>query len=231
MWGQGIFFVFGVVLLLTFSITAMVAIDPILTLWALGPIPLVVILSQRLARTVNRRGAAASRQRGKLSATVHEDLAGISVVKSFHLELQRSLQLSQEAARLAQSVLAVQRAAGLYGPLTFAFVAAGTGAALWLGGNAVIEGKMGLGALVQFNMYLGLLAGRIVMLASVIPVFQQGRVAWQRIAAILSHEPAIVDGRGLRLRGAVAPQLAFLFSASIADNIAFGTMRSTKATR
>jgi ATP-binding cassette subfamily B protein len=194
MWGTGIFMVFGIVLLLLFSIIAMVTIDPFLTLCALAPIPLIVIASQYLSKLVKRLGMDMSQRRGQLSSTVHEDLAGIAVVKTYGLENQRGQHFTDQSKRLMRASLAVQRASLVYGPLTGAFVTAGTIVVLWLGGHSVIEGKLGLGTLVQFNTYLALLGGRIVGLAAVLPVFQQGDVAWQRISAMLARPAAIVDG-------------------------------------
>jgi len=199
MWGQGIFYVFGVVCLLLFALVAMLVIDPILTAWALGPIPVIVFVSQALGKRVKRLTMTASQDRGHLASTVQEDFAGIGVVKSYRLEQHRAEHFARESAQLKKSALRMTRNSLLYSPLTGVFVAVGTVAVLWLGGSRVIDGRMGLGELVQFNTYLGLLGFRIVTLASIIPVFQQGAVSWQRVSSMLGRVSTITDGPGAPL--------------------------------
>ena len=233
MWGQGIFYGFGVGLLLAFAIIAMVSIDPILTVLALAPIPPIVLTSQYLSRRIKRLGTEASRQRGKLASDAHEDLAGIDVVKGYHLEQERGRKFSQQASVLMRSVLAVQRASGWYGPLTGLFIAAGTVVVLWRGGSAVIDGSLELGDLVQFNTYLTMLGFRVVTLASIIPVFQQGVVSWQRISAVLAREPTVKDAAGPALAASGAGDLEFrdlgveIDGRRVLDGVSFGVPGGT----
>ncbi|HEY4055200.1 MAG TPA: ABC transporter ATP-binding protein [Kofleriaceae bacterium] len=199
MWGNGITFAVGVGCLFLFSVIAMLVIDPILTLWAFAPIPVVVLVSRYFSNTLRKRNTEASLERGKLSAAVHEDLAGIGAIKNYQAEPARTDSFEGLSTRLKRVSLASDFISGMYGPLTASFVAIGTAAVLYRGGTAVIEGKLALGSLVQFNAYLAQLAIRIVSLASIMPVFQQGEVSWGRIHALLGRPPAIVDGKGAPL--------------------------------
>jgi ATP-binding cassette subfamily B protein len=207
MWGNGITFAVGVGCLLLFSVIAMLVIDPILTLWAFAPIPLVVIVSRYFGNTLRVRTGEMSVERGKLSSAVHEDLAGIGAIKNYQAEPARMLSFAGLSTRLRRLAFGVDFISGLYGPLTAVFVAIGTAAVLYRGGLAVIEGRLAVGSLVQFNAYLAQLAIRIVSLASIMPVFQQGEVAWGRVRTLLDRPPTIVDGKGpaldARARGEV----------------------------
>ncbi|CAN5757091.1 ABC transporter ATP-binding protein [soil metagenome] len=196
MWGHGISVAFGIACLFLFSMIAMIVIDPILTLWAFGPIPIVIIATRYLTARVKQRNAEANSMRGQLSSAVHEDVSGIGAIRNYQAEPQRTKKFGELSQQLTRGSLGAQFVAGLYGPLTATFVAIGTAAVLWRGGIAVTDGRLRLGSLVQFNGYLIQLSGRVVMLASVMPLFQQGEAAWQRITKLLSRAPTIVDGSG-----------------------------------
>ena len=76
----GTVFAFGGVLV------AMLAVDPWLTLWAMAPYPVLVLLGRRFNVVLSDRTQAAQDQLGVLSARVQEYLAGMAVVRAYTLE-------------------------------------------------------------------------------------------------------------------------------------------------
>jgi ATP-binding cassette subfamily B protein len=194
--GWGVIHVVGVGSLLILSVAVMVRIDPILTLWALAPIPPVIFVTRRLGERINRASDLAQDRAAQMSSTVHESLAGIGVIRAYHLQRQRSAQVVAGSQRVVGTWMSTVLAEGTLSVVLGALGAASIFAILWVGGNAAIEGRIELGRLIQFNTYVALLAARIGALGGVVSLIQSGRASWKRLAAILSSKPAIADGKG-----------------------------------
>jgi ATP-binding cassette subfamily B protein len=83
---------FGTVMLVSTSfpfagtLAAMWVIDPLLTLWALAPSPLLVVLARRFNHRVEVESTALQEQLGALSAKVQENLSGMAVVRAYTME-------------------------------------------------------------------------------------------------------------------------------------------------
>ncbi len=196
MWSMGLVFAIGATLLIIFAIVVMVSIDPLLALLTLLPLPVVLFGAQRLSMIVNRLSRETQRHLGNLSSSVQEDLAGIGVVRTYQLEAQRAKQFSELSQHLTRRRMVLQLAATALGPMLGAFVAVSMFVVFWVGGSAAIDGQLGVGQLVQFEAYLGMLTVRVVILGDILSTFQRGAASWGRLADVLDRTPAIVDGTG-----------------------------------
>ena len=72
---------------------------------------------------------------------------------------------------------------------------------LWLGGKAVVDQRITLGAFVAFNGYLAHLAWPTIALGWTLSSMKRGLASMRRIAEILDT-PAPADGPGRGGRGA-----------------------------
>src|SRR5207247_2097518 len=102
---------------------------------------------------------------------------------------------------------------------------------VWYGSHAVISGRISVGQFVAFNGYLAMLGWPMIAFGWVTNMIQRGMASWKRMLQVLETEPAIADSVGgpagprtHALRGAIGfvPQEPFLFSDSLAANVAFG---------
>jgi ATP-binding cassette, subfamily B, multidrug efflux pump len=196
MWSHGVMGAFGFGLFIIITCYAMFVVAPELALWTLLPVPLIVLVSQLVGRLVKRRTAKVMQQLGTLSRTVQEDLAGIAVIRSYHLEKPRQQGFAEQSSLVRRLRVSADIAAGSLSALLNAFTAASMFAVLWIGGSAVIAGELGVGTLVQFSAYVVLVGFRLTAVGPLLAMFQRGVTGWSRIAELLSHQPAIVDGHG-----------------------------------
>jgi ATP-binding cassette subfamily B multidrug efflux pump len=140
------------------GLIAMVAVDPWLTLWALAPCPLLVLLARRANVAVHERTEAAQDQLGVLSARVQEHLSGIGAVRAYTMEAQAVAEFDRANQEYLTRSLALARVLAAFVPLTGLVTGLGALITLWLGGRAVVDGRLTLGALVAFQGYLAYLA-------------------------------------------------------------------------
>ena len=176
------------------TLAAMWSIDPWLTLWALSPSPLLVLATKRFSHAVDEQSVAVQEQLGVLSAKVQENLTGMPVVRAYTME-------TREIESFGAAQRRVPRAQPAPGPHPGGLLAAhGPGRRdwaasiiLWLGGRAVVEGRITLGAFVAFNGYLAYLAWPTVALGWTLAIVRRGMTSMERIVEILDAVPGAAD--------------------------------------
>ena len=78
--------IFRILLLLVLSIVFMVSMHPLLTLLALLPAPIIIVLSFRFHRVIHDGFTDCDENEGKLSAMAQENLTGVRVIRAFGRE-------------------------------------------------------------------------------------------------------------------------------------------------
>ncbi|MFQ5840696.1 MAG: ABC transporter ATP-binding protein [Candidatus Methylomirabilales bacterium] len=191
--GAGPMHLAGTVLTILSTVTLMIVIDPLLTAAAVLPYPLLFAFLMRLKRRMQTRFTAAQEAFSQLSTRAQESLAGVRMVKAYTMERHVIRDFDRLNEGYLQHHLAAARLEATYYPLTMVTGGVGVVAVLALGGVRVLEGALTLGAFVAFNGYLAMLLWPTVGMAWLTNLYQRGRVAADRIAAVLATEPAICD--------------------------------------
>lgn len=182
------------VLIFFATLPLLFAIDPIVALAALAPFPVVMGMSQFLAKKMFGRTRRNQKVLGQLTSAVQENLAGQAVVRAFsqqEQEKERFGEVNQEAYDAAMSLAIIRLImfpmVGLMGALSIAI-------ALYMGGRAIIDGRMDIGDLVEFNARVLQLLWPMIAMGFIISVYQRGKASLERINAVLHERPDIVDG-------------------------------------
>ena len=172
------------------TMAAMLSIDPWLTLYALAPFPLLTFVAKRFNQDVEARSTAVQEQLGTLSAKVQENLTGMTVVRAYTME-EREIGAFERlnAEYLRRSVRLAQTQAVSW-PLLGFISGLGALVVLWLGGGAVMDGRITLGSFVAFNGYLAQLAWPTIALGWTLSNVRRGLASMQRVAQIMESSPA-----------------------------------------
>jgi ATP-binding cassette subfamily B protein len=176
------------------ALGAMLAVDPRLTLWALAPTPLLVLLARRFNVIVSARAHAAQEQLSELSGRVQESLSAIAVVRAYAMEGRAAGRFGEDNAEFLRRSMALARAQAAFGPLMGLIAGLGTLVVLWVGGLEVTAGRLTLGGLVAFNGYLAYLAWPTVALGLTLSIWQRGLSSMTRIREILDAATPPVAG-------------------------------------
>ena len=91
-------------------------------------------------------------------------------------------------------VLRQTRTHGMFSPLLAIMAGIGALGVLWIGGRAVLDGRLTLGVLVAFTGYVAYLAWPTMALGWVLAIVRRGLTALGRVTDILDTPPRIVDG-------------------------------------
>jgi len=180
------------------SVALMLAIDPVLTMVALLPLPLVSVTVKTFGSAIYRQSERIQAQLSTLSAVVQESLAGVRVVRAYCREAVETERFRRENLEYLECNGALIRLQAIFYP-SLAFILGVAGLlVLWLGARHVIEGRITVGQFVQFNAYLVMLSWPMIAFGFVTNLFQRGLAAWRRMLDVLDAPPAVAhpaDGR------------------------------------
>ena len=171
------------------TLVAMSMLDPWLTLWALSPSPLLILVAGRLSHAVEVQSAGVQDQVGVLAARVQENLAGMPVVRAYTMEPREIAAFRLLNDEFLVRSLRLARTQAISWPFMGLIAGAGTLVLLWMGGRAVIEGRITLGAFVAFNGYVAYLAWPTIALGWTLANVRRGLASMKRIAEILDEPP------------------------------------------
>ena len=190
--------VVGSVLLFVVSIVILVWLSPLLSLVMLVSVPVLVWSSLRYGKR-SRPAFLALRDRvADTMSSLQEGLAGVRVVQSFGQETDR---YASYRKRSSAQVSAWRRISlvniGFFPAIAFAQSLA-LAAVLVAGGYLEQHGRVTVGTIVAFALYLISLFDPIARLGDWFSEFQSGRAALAKIATLL-EEPVTVPGGAAEL--------------------------------
>lgn len=192
--GPGIAYSINTITAFLFVIPMMLFISPLLTGLALIPFPVMAVMVNRFGKAINRRYEKIQAQLANISTFVQENLSGISVVKSFVRERNQINQFLNLNEDYVQKNLSFARIYAAFHPSLMLVIGFATVLVLFGGGKFVIDGKISIGELTAFMLYLGMLVWPSIALGWVIGLYQRGAASMKRIRHILDAEPDVHDG-------------------------------------
>ncbi len=175
---------------MVFSLTLMITIDPWLTLWAMLAMPLITVVVRFFARHIFRWSRATQEQLSVMSTFVQENLAGIRVVQAYAQEDNQVRGFKGISSDYRRKTMWLATLWGIFWPLMQVLSGIGAAIVLWLGGRQVLQGTMTLGEFVAFNGYLAMLTWPLMAVGYVVNQYQRGTSALSRLCEILDTKVA-----------------------------------------
>ncbi len=182
------------VLALVSALSVTLTLSPRLTLAALTPLPLLVVLTRRFSRRIFKQTREAQDALGALSGVVQSSVTGVRVVRSFGLEAQELDRFRKENALYVERSLGVAMLRGSMGPLMQAVAASGLLIVFWYGGHLLLTGALQPGAFLAFYRALARLTWPLIALGFLIGLVQRARAGWARLAELFAEPPETLAG-------------------------------------
>jgi ATP-binding cassette subfamily B protein len=174
----------------------LVLIDPLLALCALGCLPLLNVLGRRFSARLHEPVMGIQRESAQVAAVVEETVSGIRVVKGFGAEGSQAARLRTEADDLYDESISANDVRARYLPAMELLPNVGLVAVLGVGGHQVLSGRLELGELVAFSIYIVLLIWPLRMLGMIVAQGQRARASAERVDEVLRTDPKVVDRKG-----------------------------------
>jgi ATP-binding cassette subfamily B protein len=175
------------------SIVILLTLDPVLTVFAVAPLPLINWLARRFSSRIHPAVMAVQQEQAQLAAVVEESVAGIRVVKGFGAEPVQAAKLAVEAEDIRRVSLEAATIRSRYLPAIDVVPNIGLILVLLIGGHRAISGDLTIGQLLAFNLYLALMIWPLRALGMTVAFGQRAGVALTRVQEVLGHEIEVAD--------------------------------------
>jgi len=182
-------------LTIIFTLAAMVAVSPMLTVSLLLFLPLAGFVIGKVGKSLKRPSGEAQEQLGEMLGNVDETISGMRVVKAFNAERHQQLRFRQINNRLlrVRNKISARRDAG--SPMSETLGIIVVSAILWYGGYLIFSGKTSLTG-PFFIFFLSLFYQIINPLKALSTAFynmQKGGAALDRIQELMTVENTITE--------------------------------------
>ncbi len=194
--GYGLVIIAQAALTILFAAVAMIVIDPELALVALSPVPFVIWIAHRYGRRSRPALQEVQQRIAELTADVEENVGGVRVVKAFAREDLQRERFGTSVTRVFDQSMISTRLRAFYNPFIAFLPQIGLAGLLFLGGRAVIDGRLDLGEFTAFYTYMLALLGPMRTVGMLLGLSQRATASGARIFEILDREPAIVATPG-----------------------------------
>ena len=184
--GFGSLAIVDALVVIFFSLTLMITIDPWLTLWsmmAMPLIPVVVRLFWPAYFSLVARDPGSTERYERLHAGKLFRHPGRSSLRSGRKPNPRFR--SRSARSIGSKTMWLATLWGIFWPLMQVHAGIAATIVLWLGGRQVLAGTMSLGEFVAFNGYLAMLTWPLMAIGYTANQYQRGTAALTRIAEVL----------------------------------------------
>jgi ATP-binding cassette subfamily B protein len=187
----------------------MILISSRLTLYALIPLPLLVLVVTYFGSLINRRFERVQAGFARLTEKVRETLAGIRVIKCFVQERGEDQNFKELSKDYLERNMGLVRIWGMFFPLANLLGFLALALVLWLGGEMVIFNRITMGDFVAFNTYLGILIWPMAAIGQAINLFQRGAASMGRLNRIFEAEPEVKSPMRPRILKRIGGEVKF----------------------
>lgn len=174
-------------------VVAMLVFDVQLTVLALLPVPVAMLLAKATGRWVASRTTASRQASASLTTALQELLAGIRVLRLFGRTGAAVTRVDTLSGEQAKTNLALVRLRGGLRPVYTTLMGAGVLFVVWQGGEQVVSGAMTIGGFVAYlELYLRFV-NRGFRVPQMLNSIQSGAAAYARLRPLLAPPPPLAS--------------------------------------
>tara|TARA_B110000444_G_scaffold261429_1_gene313451 strand:+ start:8631 stop:10385 length:1755 start_codon:yes stop_codon:yes gene_type:complete len=189
--GPAILYSLNLIISIALIIPKMTSISPKLTLYALSPLPLLVIAIYKVSSIMNKRSEVVQKQLSKLSSISQETFSGIRVIKSYIQEDFSQVKFMNAAEDYKEKSLNLVKVNALFFPLMILLIGLSTLFTIYIGGLEAIAGNIQVGSIATFVIYVNMLTWPVASLGWVTSIVQRAAASQKRINEFLNEDPEI----------------------------------------
>jgi ABC-type multidrug transport system fused ATPase/permease subunit len=191
--GWQLTFLINSMFLLAAALYSMFVMDLRLTMLLLLLMPPLFLTFYYFGKKIRPLFQQMREQYGNLTSVLHENIAGIRVVRAFAREDFERRRFKSENDKYFETTLASVRVRAFFIPLIALLIGLGTVIIFWYGGSEAISGTLTIGALVAFNAYLAMLVMPMRFLGFFVSGYQLSMIAGDRVFGVMDAELEIKE--------------------------------------
>lgn len=181
----------GIKFILTISV--MISLSPLLTLYALLPLPLLSFVVYIVMKKIHSKFTRIQEKFSELTAQAQENFSGIRVVKSYEREEHEIEEYKKQSAEYLKRKMDLVKLQALFMPVFFMIAGLSAIIVVLAGGSMIINKTLTVGAIVAFMMFLVDLIWPMISFGWVANLIQQADASMKRLLKIFNEPIEIVD--------------------------------------
>ena len=164
---------------------------PVLTLYAVAPLPILSVAIYNLSAAIHKRSTIVQEYLSKLTSFTQERFSGIAVIKAYGIESRTNVDFTELAQGSKNKNIDLAKVQALFFPLMMLLIGASNLLVIYIGGSQFIDGKIDFGTVVEFLIYVNMLTWPVAVVGWVTSMIQQAEASQKRINEFLKQKPSI----------------------------------------
>ncbi len=195
--GFGVLNLFNTGFGLVSALAIMLQFSVKLTLAALAPLPLLLLVMRMYSKTLYQRQRENQESLGQLGGMVQSSIAGVRVVRAFSLEDAELASFDKSNEVYLEKGLILAKLRGSMWPVMQAITMLGVLVVFWYGGRLIVTGEFKAEQFLSFYRALIRLTWPLAALGFLVGVVQRGLAGYERLKEVFDAKPDVVDGAAL----------------------------------
>tara|TARA_B100000242_G_scaffold235594_1_gene175464 strand:- start:816 stop:2567 length:1752 start_codon:yes stop_codon:yes gene_type:complete len=191
--GPALMYSINTVTLFIIIISYMLSIDIKLTLYTIAPLPLLSIIIYKLSRKINIKSLKVQESLSSLTTLVQESFSGISIIKSYTIESELNKHIENISYDTQLKHIDLAKFQSWFLPMMVLLIGLSNILVIFIGGNQFISGKIELGILAEFIIYVNMLTWPVATVGWVTSIVQQADASQSRINQFLNEKIKIIS--------------------------------------
>ncbi len=218
---SGIFRFYEATVMVTFTIIMMLMIDPLLTLWSAGPLPILIVIFFRSSSLLDKRYDHLQKRISALNDVMEACFSGIRVVKAYVKETAQKLKFRGAVRDRRDAEIDAIKIGTVIDSLYMYIWQIGVIIVLVAGGYMAIGADLSLGKLMAFVFYVVYLVYPMFDIGQFLVKSRQSGVSIDRLTELERVAPMVGDRGHITGDGSIRGSLVF-------DNVAFAFPGSSR---
>ncbi len=190
---SGIFRLYEALLRVGFALVMMISIDPKLTLWTTGPLPLLILIFFKSASVLDKRYDFLQKKISKFNDVMEACFSGVRVVKAYTREKAQTDKYDHAAEKRREAEISTIRVQTIVESLYMYIWQFGIIIVLLAGGYMVIHSNLSLGKLVAFIYYVVYMIFPMFDIGQFLVKSRQSAVSIDRLTELEKMPPMVND--------------------------------------
>jgi ATP-binding cassette subfamily B protein len=176
-----------------FCTVNMVRVNWQLALFVLIPMPILSYTIYRLNSSINKTSEELQAKLSDLTTMAQESFSGIRVIQAYVQEKMMARFFEDASEEYKTESLKLARIEAFYFPLIMFLVGFCLLIIILVGGYFNINGKISIGNIAEFMLYLNMLTFPMSALGWAVALTQQAAVSMRRINAFMEEQPSVLN--------------------------------------
>ena len=189
--GPAIMYSINTITLFIIVIIFMFSISPSLTIYSLLPLPILSFTIYTLSKKIHLKSTLVQEKLAKLSTFSQEVFSGIKIIKSFNMQEIVTKKFDNFSKSSKKSSISLSKVQALFFPLMILLIGISNIIVIYVGGNQYINGKIEIGVIAEFIIYITMLTWPVAVVGWVTSIIQQAEASQKRINGFLKTKPSI----------------------------------------